>query len=451
MAIRINYSLRMHLSILIIKDILFVLLLCEVLCCGSASAQPVSSIQPTENSFLFFYNRRYTILFKDYKCNRIRIGKMVKLLRIHKQEIQDGKSYLDIRCYVLPQDLKDPRKLNKASIQASVARACFKKWFHINHKHCTFAFDTTGSVCDRVGVRYVPIPVPSQSNKLISYTFKKDIGSINQSVASYKVLPLGNKPNGQSLQEINRASVDSLSRQDSVKSLLAVKELSQKDSMILPRDTVLSKKAVLQDSIGITAPATPVLEQSSAHRRRLFIAVKTNLLYWAGLIPDFKRWKSVPNIEAEWYIRPHWSVNVDGSLIYLHNLNYTQGQWGVSYIGLEPRYWLSDGENYTGFYGGLYGLTGNFDLKENIISKKGHTGDLHEGGVSLGYYLPLSERWGLEAGIRVGYRKESGDVYYYDQPHFYYDSTYGQHGLKLTGIRLLLTYRLWKSTIEKKQ
>jgi hypothetical protein len=99
----------------------------------------------------------------------------------------------------------------------------------------------------------------------------------------------------------------------------------------------------------------------------------------------------------------------------------------------------------------LYGLTGNFDLKENTISKKGHTGDLHEGGVSLGYYLPLSERWGLEAGIRVGYRKESGDFYYYDQPHFYYDSTYGQHGLKLTGIRLLLTYRLWKSTTEKKQ
>lgn len=174
-----------------------------------------------------------------------------------------------------------------------------------------------------------------------------------------------------------------------------------------------------------------------------FFGIKTNLFYWAGITPELKRRDFIPNAELEWYFNRHWSMNVDGTYVYLHNHHADQEQWGVSSIAIEPRFWVNGDNCFTGIYVGIYGLIGQFDVRLNRISEKGHTGDFQEGGISLGYYLPLSLRWGIEAGGQFGYRTVSGDIYRYVYPkHFYYDSSYSQNGLKLTGIRLLLTCRL---------
>ncbi len=182
----------------------------------------------------------------------------------------------------------------------------------------------------------------------------------------------------------------------------------------------------------------------------LYFGVKTNLLYWAGITPDLNLRPYIPNGELEWFAFSHFSLNFDGSYVYLHNINSDQEQWGISSIGIEPRYWLAKTDHFIGLFVGVYALTGQFDVKLNRLGQTGHTGNFNEGGISLGYYWPLSTHWGLEAGGRLGFRSVSGDIYRFVDPnHFYYRSSFSQNKIGLTGIRLSLCYRLWKNSNNK--
>lgn len=368
--------------------------------CSQSFENKKSFVRNKGSSFLFQYNRNYRILYKDYKCNHSALDRMNLLIRRHRQDICSGASHLFITAYIRPKDLHNPKILDHTIVQANVVRAYIKVRHHIAHDYCTFSFDTTLHSNSLVRVRYIPYHYP-----------------IPQTIYS-----------------------------DSIQSANILEVITPVRSEECKKDTVLVKQMFLPTAcVGETAKQSD--PECESFRISSFFGIKTNLFYWTGITPELKRRDFIPNAELEWCFGRHWSLNADGAYVYLHNHNADQEQWGVSSIAIEPRFWLNRNNCFTGVYIGGYGLIGQFDVKLNTISEYGHTGDFHEGGISMGYYLPLSSRWGIEVGGRFGYRAVSGDIYRYVYPrHFYYDSSYTQNGFKLTGIRLLLTYRLRRSS-----
>ena len=43
------------------------------------------------------------------------------------------------------------------------------------------------------------------------------------------------------------------------------------------------------------------------------LAVKTNLIYWVGIMPDFKHYRWMPNLSLEYFFADRWSINATGA------------------------------------------------------------------------------------------------------------------------------------------
>jgi hypothetical protein len=212
---------------------------------------------------------------------------------------------------------------------------------------------------------------------------------------------------------------------------------------IMQKLTEIRKEVAARVAAKAAIPEKP--KEKILYKSIPFLAVKTNILYWGGITSEIKHRDMIPNLELELYAGKHISLNADAFYTYLNESKPANNTWGISGIGVEPRFWFCKARQFTGLYAGVYGAYGDFDVKPEGITSMGHTGNFYEGGLSLGYYQPLSSHWGVEIGGRCGYRSVSGDVYYISDPHYYKQSSFTQSGLKLTGIRLLVTYRFGRS------
>ena len=168
-------------------------------------------------------------------------------------------------------------------------------------------------------------------------------------------------------------------------------------------------------------PDGEVPTRGTARRRFLpLLGLKTNLVSWAGFWarPGYRtleRSTYMPNLSAELFFAGRWSVC--GSATYA-DWSYDGGNQyqGFSAYGLEPRLWLMENSCYRLFYLGIYGRTGDYDLgrtDSRAVSRDeaNTSGTYMEGGLSAGCYLPLTVRWGLEVGVRGGFRHEKGKAY----------------------------------------
>jgi hypothetical protein len=178
---------------------------------------------------------------------------------------------------------------------------------------------------------------------------------------------------------------------------------------------------------------------------RPLLAVKTNLLYLGGYSAELEKEFFTPNIEVEYFVVPHWSISGE----YVYQTEETQGDdahvWAPSSLSFEPRYWFFDRSGHHHWlYVGIYGLGAQFDKFSSDAYNDGVTGSYYEGGLSVGCYIPLGSRIGLEFGTRLCYRYTDGDHYYYSNALYYYKSSYTENGLKATGFRASVSYRFGK-------
>lgn len=190
-----------------------------------------------------------------------------------------------------------------------------------------------------------------------------------------------------------------------------------------------------------------------AHR----VAVKTNLLYWAGITPDATRTTFVANLALEYFLSSEWSVEVGGKY---GNWNYNHGRkfQGISGYRLEPRYWFVFPQRETlTFFLGIYGRFGDFNERrtpflsaettemgeetEETEAGNAYTGKYWDAGVSAGFHLRLYRGLGIEAGVRAGYVSAKPTVYHLHNGHncYDYDTSYGK--FRVTDLNLSLVYR----------
>lgn len=144
---------------------------------------------------------------------------------------------------------------------------------------------------------------------------------------------------------------------------------------------------------------TYVLVEPNANTRSYHpkFALKTNILYLAT---------TTPNIAAEFYLAPRWTLNVAAGYN-PWDLNSRNG--GIRHVLVQPeaRYWFCNA--FERHFIGVHGLYGRFqvaDVKLPLV--KDLTGKRYDGwgvgvGIAYGYHLPIAPRLALEFSVGVGY------------------------------------------------
>ena len=192
--------------------------------------------------------------------------------------------------------------------------------------------------------------------------------------------------------------------------------------------------------------AAAAARRQRKENRRLYpiVGLKTDLVAWAGVCPDFKRTTFMPNIAGEVYFAKRWSVGV--SALYA-DWAYDSGKqfWGLSAYSVEPRLWFRGDGLFRGFFVGVYGEAGDFnnqrDRRDDITTLTNYTGTYWSAGVSVGYLPPLSRHWSFELSVRGGYRSADYNIYDRELPYFYYNSSDKKNEFALTGLRFDVVYR----------
>lgn len=177
--------------------------------------------------------------------------------------------------------------------------------------------------------------------------------------------------------------------------------------------------------------------------RRKFVpvfSIKTNLVSWAGLTPEFEHTTFMPNLAAEAFFLKRFSAEL--SAVYSNFSFGNGGHWAVSGYSVEPRFWLKGDGHYKGFFFGVYGQAGDFNVRRGEAeAASNHTGTYFDAGISAGYYLPLAKHLGAEFGLRGGYHSANSQSYDIRGGMNYPGGTDDANRFGLTRINVSLGYR----------
>ena len=181
------------------------------------------------------------------------------------------------------------------------------------------------------------------------------------------------------------------------------------------------------------------------------MALKTNLLYYAALIP---------NLGAEFYVGRGWSVG--GSWMYAWwNSDRKHNYWRIYGGELDIRKYFGRraGEKpLTGHHLGLYGqmLTYDFELggKGYMGGRPGGTlwDKMHWGvGLEYGYSLPVGRRLNLDFGIGVGYLGGEYWEYTPQDDHYLWLRTKKRHWFGPTKAEVSLVWLIGRGNCNEKK
>lgn len=156
-------------------------------------------------------------------------------------------------------------------------------------------------------------------------------------------------------------------------------------------EPVVTVEPVVEDPTPVVEPEVipaPVEDKGA------FIAVKTNLLYDAALIP---------NIGLEVYLGRGWSLEGEYNYAWWKKES-SQKRYRVAAGGIELRKWFGSKHNtpLTGHFIGAYGMFGEYDMK---LGSKGYQSDeyAYSAGLTYGYSKPIGRRLNLEFSLGAGY------------------------------------------------
>ena len=126
---------------------------------------------------------------------------------------------------------------------------------------------------------------------------------------------------------------------------------------------------------------------------------------------------SSPNVSLEIKLGSRTTLDLTGHYYPFYNKesNYRKRHW---LLQPELRFWRC--EPFSGWFWGVHGLAGEFNLSEaqlpfglyKGVQSSRYEGFVLGGGLSLGYQWVLSPHWGVEAEVGGGYVHAGYDRYY---------------------------------------
>jgi len=195
-----------------------------------------------------------------------------------------------------------------------------------------------------------------------------------------------------------------------------------------------SLREALSDSIRRAMLAE--LEPNGDHRGYNGIALRTNLLYDAALIPT---------IGAEFDLGKLWSIGFDYNGTWFYSVSrHRYWQTIGGYLTLR-RYLKADeeGRPFMGHHFGVYGQLLTFDIE---FGDKGWQGAYPNwgGGIEYGYSAWLSNRLNIDFSIGVGYLRLKYKEYDPDGDSFKWRGTYRRNWWGPTKAEVSLKWLLYK-------
>lgn len=160
------------------------------------------------------------------------------------------------------------------------------------------------------------------------------------------------------------------------------------------------------------------------------LAVKTNLLYDAALMPS---------LEVEYRINERWSVNLEGEIAWWKN-NSKHKYYQLAMISPEGRYWFKTKSLWHGHYVGAFVGGGWYDLENG---KRGYQGEGVMAGATYGYMFPVTRTLSFEAGVGVGYLRAKYEEYLPEAGgHYLYQQTSKTNYFGPLKLKFALVWRL---------
>lgn len=185
----------------------------------------------------------------------------------------------------------------------------------------------------------------------------------------------------------------------------------------------------------------PAVTAAADDRKPFYMALKTNLLYDAAL---------VPNLGAEFYVGRGWSLG--GSWMY--------GWW---HSNTHHRYWRTYGGEFelrrylgqrakekplTGHHLSLYGQMLTYDVE---LGGTGYLSKLSYGaGIEYGYSVPIGRRLNLDFGIGIGYFGGEYKVYEPMDTHYVWQQTRQRHWFGPTKAEISLVWLIGRGNYNAK-
>ena len=197
-------------------------------------------------------------------------------------------------------------------------------------------------------------------------------------------------------------------------------------------ETVFSSFSVQGIGGGASAAVSLQPGVASAFSRPPYrFAVKTNAALWGA---------TVANIGAEFGFGRHCSVDLPVIL----SPYAVKKDYRLQVYGLQPefRYWLK--EPMTGHFFGLHAHLAWFDVAlddKDRYQDAGGNSPLWGIGLSYGYALPFSRRWGAEFTVGAGYARIHYDTFY-NIPNGARFSTGTKNYWGITRLGITLVYKL---------
>lgn len=192
------------------------------------------------------------------------------------------------------------------------------------------------------------------------------------------------------------------------------------------------------------------LRQAPEFRKPFYMALKTNLLYDALL---------VPNVAAEFYLGDNWSLT-GGWMYGWWNSDPAHWYWRTYGGELGVRRWFGRkaGEKpLTGHHLGVYGQLFTYDFE---LGGKGYMGGEPGGtmwdspsyafGLEYGYSLPIARRLNLDFSVGVGWW---GGLYYEYSPqdgHYVWEATKNRRWFGPTKAEISLVWLLGRGNTNDK-
>lgn len=159
-----------------------------------------------------------------------------------------------------------------------------------------------------------------------------------------------------------------------------------------------------------TFTSATVAEENDNYTLSQRMALKTNLLYDAALMPS---------LELEYRFNARWSVVLEGNVAWWKN-DRKHKYYQIATIIPEVRYHLGSDCGWRGHYLGLFAGGGKYDLENG---RKGYSGEGGMVGVSYNYVFNVGKSISFEAGLGVGAMYTRYKQYIPKNGHYLYQQT----------------------------
>ena len=160
------------------------------------------------------------------------------------------------------------------------------------------------------------------------------------------------------------------------------------------------------------------------------LALKTNLLYDAALLP---------NIEVEWRLNNILSLALEVGVAWWGKYS-NKKSYRLAMVSPEVKRWFFTRGPWHGLSVGLFAGAGLYDFEK---STKGYRGEGVMGGLSVGYMWPVSRCLSLEAAIGGGYMFTRYKEYLPIGGHHAYQRTKNLNYFGPLKVKFSLVWRLW--------